>query len=151
MFPRIYLLHKPTTTGLAASLVKASTMYDTRKVGTATRPSVSLETEVPRKAMYHHSNQTTKTGPLVKQSGHREKARAPELKEDQSQRLHLKLHVLIPRPQVKHQSRVRRAACHGQACARPSLLPKCKGLRRCSCMVHFPKQPFQIWPKSKAG
>lgn len=61
MFPSIHLLHKPTAAGLAASLVKASTMYDTRKVGTATRPSVSLETKVPGKVMYHHSNQTTKT------------------------------------------------------------------------------------------
>lgn len=34
--------------------------YDTRKVGAASRSSVSLETEVPWKATNHHSNQTTK-------------------------------------------------------------------------------------------
>lgn len=66
--------------------------YDTRKVGVAARPSVSLETKVPWKATNHHSNQTTKKivhglqpVALVKQSGLGERARAPELKDDQSQ------------------------------------------------------------------
>lgn len=50
--------------------------------------------------------------------------------------LHLKLHALIPRPQVKHQSSVMKDACQGQASARPSLLPQCEIIHRQSQHIY---------------
>lgn len=82
--------HKSTTLRLATSLMKTSTRYNTKKVETAAKVSVSLEMEFHGRLRITTATRLQKQfvgcSPitLVKQSVLREKARAQKLKNDQS-------------------------------------------------------------------